>query len=104
MVQIMETNVDFAGSLYGDSAASRTFHEVNRVLGNPSAIDEVVGPNVNNAKGDIKRGPIPGLAEFLPWKPNGANGVSLLKRNKGVVTSATHSEVRSLQYLGKSNK
>ena len=52
------------GALNGASVAETAFGDVNRAIGNPSVVEEVVGANVANDKENLKGWPNPGLCRI----------------------------------------
>ena len=67
------------------------------VLGNPIDFADAIDPYVTNDRENPKFGHIPGIAEFLPNRPNEENQVNLRREIKD--SSKTHVEAANPLYI-----
>ena len=63
------------GSLYGASAAARTFAGVNMDIGNPTVPDESTGGNITRDARNLKFSHVKGISGFTTNKSNDGSKV-----------------------------
>ena len=86
-------------ALYDATIAAQTCEAVGKVLLYPIDFEGVVDVDIATSIKNIKCARINGYSDFLEKKAKDAGRVNLLKNNKKMYTSETHTKSRNLLYF-----